>query len=188
MSTSDRELQRRHFQDLIDVSDERICKGTLYLTYERLKALRYVLNWINKGDNHRLRSCKHWRLVLKLGLDYIELDFNENSERRGEGVLTARKFIETEEVKLDELGEMEVDTKTVFTDLMAMFLEMSWYSVKSRNCQHFVILFVQRFDRYMISKTKHYEGIHSKDPRRETSASIFGSLFKSDPDSIRQPD
>ncbi|KAK3815540.1 MAG: hypothetical protein J3R72DRAFT_461617 [Linnemannia gamsii] len=175
-----RELQRERFQDLIDSSTKNKCKGQLFITYERLEALKGALNWLSDGNNRHLRSYKHWRLVLIIGFDELELDFNENSEQSGEGVLTAHKCINTKKFKRYEMGEMMIDTETFFTELMDMFLTMSWYNVTNRNCQHFVIMFVQKFNAYMISKTEHYEGIHRKNPNRVTAASNFGSMFRSD--------
>ncbi|KAF9546431.1 hypothetical protein EC957_009780 [Mortierella hygrophila] len=183
--SAQRELQRKRFQDLIDNSTKEKCKGRLIITYERLWALQGALNWLNDGNNSDLRSFKHWRLVLFIGFDQFELDFNENSEQRGEGVLTAHTYTDTKKIKGYEMGEMEIDTETLYTELMAMFLTMSSYSVTSQNCQHFVIMFVQKFNIYMTSKTEHYEGIHRKNPNHVTSASNFGSMFRSDSNSSR---
>ncbi|KAF9090610.1 hypothetical protein BGX29_011369 [Mortierella sp. GBA35] len=138
-------MKERINESASTASDE-ILEGTLSIVYERIQDLRWLPG---TGNDDTLKDLKHWKLVIRLGIDCFTLEFLENSIVSTEGLVTVGDYrpgcYDSNEYPL---ADLRMSTATLFKWITYQFKIWSFYNVATRNCHHFV----QEFLRFAVAE------------------------------------
>ncbi|KAF9145830.1 hypothetical protein BGX30_006602 [Mortierella sp. GBA39] len=159
---------------LIEESTDDVVGGEIYIIYERLSELNW-LPW--DGDGQTNRFFKHWRLVVFIGFDRYKIEYLENSKVSKQGVVMVSAYNpDVDNATLYLLSKISIDSKTFFRELLALFSDWTYYSIKRQNCQHFVHGFLEKLKYCIVDKTPHFWGLRNSENEVHFSGRI-GSLF-----------
>lgn len=144
---------------MVDNSSDDRMDGKVYVVYERIGALQWLLPGESAGED--MRWCKHWRLVIQLGFDWFTLEFVENSLLSLQGVVMAGSFDPeaASDAILYHVGDLkEMSTMVLYRWIKDEFRSKVPYNVLVNNCQHFVLRFLSEFEGAgYFTKTGHLE-------------------------------
>lgn len=153
MTRINRDAMEQRIQTYLDRSTDILTTGDLFIMYERLQQFQWLPG---DGDGKRNRSSKHWKLIIIIGDEKIKIDFAENGNNTEEGIVILSTYDPyQEELQPHFLGNITIDTETLYSNIQDMFLEWREYSIKYCNCQHFVRDFVIHFWNHLSNRDEH---------------------------------
>ncbi|KAF9090609.1 hypothetical protein BGX29_011368 [Mortierella sp. GBA35] len=113
-----------------------VLEGKLSIVYVRLQNLRWLPG---TGNDKVMKEFKHWKMVIRIGLDCFTLEFVENSLVSWEGLLTVGDYNpDCYESKEYPLADLNVSTEVLWSWIKEQFEEWRAYNVAGRNCHSFV--------------------------------------------------
>ncbi|KAF9543180.1 hypothetical protein EC957_001242 [Mortierella hygrophila] len=138
---------------LVEESTDEVFCGEIYIIYERLDDL-YWLPW--DGDGKTNRAFKHWILVVSIGFDSYKIEYREDKYVSKQGVVLVSEYNpDVESAKRYLLSKISIDAKTFFKELLTLFSDWNYYSIKRQNCQHFVHGFLEKLKYCIVDRTRH---------------------------------